>query len=114
MSIKLGKYSFTGPVKSIDKIKDRAGIYAIVCYIDNEYFLIDVGESSKLRTRIENHNKQDCWAEHCNRQLMIFVHYTPFVKQSGRIHIEQELSELFHPDCAMDKNRVLWTSKMKN
>ena len=53
MAIKLGKYLFTGPVESIDKLKDRSGVYAIVCKVDSEYFLIDVGESSKLRTRIK-------------------------------------------------------------
>ena len=53
MSIKLGKYSFTGPVESIDEIRDRSGVYVIVCKKDNEFFLLDVGESIKLRTRIK-------------------------------------------------------------
>ena len=38
MAIKLGKYSFTGPFASIDEIKDRSGIYAIVCKVDAEFF----------------------------------------------------------------------------
>jgi len=103
MSIKLGKYSFTDPFASIDQIKDRSGIYAIVCVADSEYFLLDVGESLKLRTRIENHDKKDCWTKHCNGKLTIYAHYTPFLKQQDRILIEQELRELFHPDCKMDK-----------
>jgi hypothetical protein len=103
MSIKLGKNSFTGPITSIDKIKEKAGVYAIVCKVDTEYFLIDVGESSKLRTRIENHDKKDCWVKNCNGKVIIFVHYTAFVRQKGRILIEQELRDLFHPDCKMDK-----------
>ncbi len=103
MSIKLGKYSFNGPILSIDKLKERAGIYAIVCKIDNEYFLIDVGESSKLRTRIENHDKKDCWIKNCNGQVIIYVHYTTFLNQQSRISIEQGLRDLFHPDCKMDK-----------
>jgi hypothetical protein len=103
MAIKLGKYSFTGPVASTDKLKDRSGVYAIVCKVDNEYFLTDVGESSKLRTRIENYGKNDCWTKDCKGQLTIYVHYTLFLKQPGRIHIEQELRELFHPGCETDK-----------
>jgi len=103
MAIKLGKYSFTGPVASIDKLKDRPGIYATVCKVDSEYFLIDVGESSKLRSRIENYGKKDCWIKSCKGQLTIYAHYTPFLKQKGRILIEQELRELFHPDCKMDE-----------
>lgn len=69
MAIKLGKYSFTGPIASIDKLKDRSGVYAIVCKVESEYFLLDVGESSKLRTRIENHDKKDCWIKNCKGQL---------------------------------------------
>jgi hypothetical protein len=42
LAIKLGKYSFAGPISSIDKLKDRSGVYAIVCIVDNEYFLTDV------------------------------------------------------------------------
>ncbi len=102
MSIKLGKYSFTGPFETIDMIKDRSGVYAIVCSVDREYFLLDVGESLKLRTRIENYDKKDCWAKHCNGKITIYAHYTPFLKQQGRILIEQELRELFQPDCKMD------------
>jgi len=103
MSIKLGHYSFIGPFTSVDEIKDRSGIYAIVCTTDGEYFLLDVGESLKLRTRIENHNKKDCWIKNCNGTLSVYAHYTPFLKQHGRIFIEQELRELFQPDCKMDK-----------
>ncbi len=103
MAIKLGKHSFIGPIESIDRLRDRSGVYAIVCKVGSEYFLIDVGESSKLRTRIENHGNKDCCIKNCNGQLTIYVHYTPFLKQQGRLLIEQELRELFHPDCKREK-----------
>lgn len=103
MAIKLGKHAFSGPIAISDKIRDRSGVYAIVCNEESEYFLIDVGESSKLRTRIENHDKKDCWIKNCNGQLLVYVHYTPFLKQHARVHIEQELRELYQPDCKMDK-----------
>lgn len=103
MAIKLGKYSFTGPVASIDRPNEKRGVYAIVCKMDGEYFLLDIVDSSKLRTRGENKDKMDCWIKHCNGQLMIFVHNTPLLKQQGRILIEQELRELFQPACKTDK-----------
>ncbi len=102
MSIKLGKYSFIGPIVSINKLKDIPGVYAVACKVDSEYFIVDIGESSKLRTRIENHDKKDCWKKNCNGLLIIFVHYTRFLKQQGRIIIERELREIFHPNCKMD------------
>jgi len=102
MAIKLGKYSFAGPITQSDNIRDKSGVYAILCNVDSEYFLIDVGESSRLRTRIETHDKKDCWIKNCTGQLLIYVHYTPFLKQQSRIHIEHELRELFHPGCKME------------
>jgi pyridinium-3,5-biscarboxylic acid mononucleotide sulfurtransferase len=103
MAIKLGKYSFIGPVASIDKISNRPGIFAIICKVDNEYFLTDVGESSKLRTSLENYDKKDCWKKNCRSKLSFYVHYTLFLKKAGRMSIEHELKELFHPDCESDK-----------
>jgi|SRR3989339_1722006 len=111
MAIKLGEYSFVGPLSSIDKLKDKPGVYAVVCKADTEYFLLDVGESSKLRTRVENHEKKECWIKNCNGQLQIFVHYTTFLKQLGRIQIEQQLRELFHPTCKMDSR--IWYPEVR-
>jgi hypothetical protein len=101
--MKLGKYSFTGPIESIDKIKDRSGVFAIVCKVDTEYFLIDVVESSKLRTKIGDQGKKDCWIKSCKGKLLIFVHYTTFSTQQKRIQVEQELRELFQPPCKTEK-----------
>ena len=102
MAIKLGKYSFDGPFASIDKLKDRAGIYAIICIVDREFFLLDVGESSRMRTRIENHEKKSAWVKKCHGDLTIFVHYTPFLEQDGRALIEKEIRELYHPTIETD------------
>jgi hypothetical protein len=38
MGFNLGKYAFTEPISSIDKVKDRSGLYAIVCKENREYF----------------------------------------------------------------------------
>ncbi len=103
MSFKLGKYSFNGPYTSTDDLKDRSGVYAIVCKTDNEFFLSDVGESLRVRTRIENNDKKECWKKNCTGQITVFVYYTPFLKQQKRLHIEQELRELYHPACGTNK-----------
>jgi hypothetical protein len=109
MGFKLGKYSFSGPVSSIEKIRDRSRIYAIVCEDNREYFLIDVGESSKLRRRIENHDKKKCWIKKCNGQLLFFIRYTPFVRQQGRKRIKDEIKEVFAPACMLEEN--IWFSE---
>lgn len=69
----------------------------------NEYFLTDVGESAKLKTRMDCYGKKDCLLKNREGQLTVFVRYTPFLKQQGRILIEQELRELYHPSCEPEK-----------
>ena len=38
MGIKLGKHSFTGPIASIDDLKDMFGI-CCYCNVDNDFFI---------------------------------------------------------------------------
>lgn len=102
MSIKLGKYSFQGPYLSIDKIKDSLGIYAVVCEVDNEFFLLDVGDISKLRKGIENNDPKKCWMKNNKGKLIFYIHRTIFLKQRGKDLIEQELRELYQPVCGRD------------
>jgi hypothetical protein len=109
MGFNLGKYSFNGPVSSIGKIRNRSGLYAIVCEEDREYFLMDIGESSSLRTRIENNDKKKCWIKKCNGQLLIFIRYTPFLKQQGRKRVKDEIKKVFTPACKLDEN--IWFSE---
>lgn len=53
----------------------------------------------KVRTRVENHDREDCWEIHCVGTIMCAVYYTPFKGQSGRKEIEQELRKQFNPPC---------------
>lgn len=99
MSITVGRYSFEGPYTTTDNLEDRSGIYAIHCYQGGKYFLIDVGEAATVRTRIQNHDRKDCWKRHCAGTLTASVYYTPNLQQSGRMLIEQELRGQYDLPC---------------
>lgn len=99
MAITIGKYSFEGPFTSIDKLQDRSGVYAIHCYRDTKYYLIDVGESATVRTRVESHDRNECWKRNCNGELTVSVLYTPNKQQEGRREIERELRKQYNPVC---------------
>lgn len=99
MSITVGNYSFEGPYTSTDKLEDRSGVYAILYYLDEKYYLIDVGESSEVKTRIDNHDRRDCWTKNCKGTLTLSVYYTPNLQQPGRKLVEQELRTLYNPVC---------------
>lgn len=81
MSFKLGKHSFAEPYTSTDQLKERSGVYAIICKVDTEYFLTDVSESAKLKTRMDCYEKKDCLLKNSEVQLTVFVRYTPFLKR---------------------------------
>ncbi len=98
MSIKIGKYTFKGTYTSTERLEDRSGVYAIVCKKD-KLSLIDVGESAKVKTRVETHERKDCWEKNCQGTLLYAVHYTPNLHQQGRKEIEKEIRKEYNPPC---------------
>lgn len=99
MSITIGRYTFDGPYTSTDSLDDRSGIYAINCYRDGKYFLIDVGESATVSTRVINHDRKDCWQSNCEGTITYAVRYTPGMEEAGRMAIEQEIRTEYDPPC---------------
>jgi hypothetical protein len=99
MAITIGNYSFDGPYTSIDSLEDRSGVYAILCYVASKYYLIDIGESATVKTRVENHDRADCWERNCKGQFTFSVLYTPNKQQAGRKEIEQELRQQYKLSC---------------
>ena len=99
MGIAVGRYTFEGPYTLTGKLEDRSGIYAIHCYRDNKYYLIDVGESATVRSRVETHERKSCWQRNCSGTLAVSAYYTSHLHQAGRIQIEQEIRNQYDPPC---------------
>lgn len=99
MGIKIDKYTFSGPYTSTSRLKDKAGIYAVHCYYKNEYKLIDIGESARVRTRVENHDRINCWQRHCQGEFAVSVYYTPHWTQMGRMEFQQKIRKKYKPPC---------------
>jgi len=99
MSITIGKYTFDGPYTSPNELEDHSGVYAIICQKDNKKDLIDVGESATVKSRVETHDRKDCWGKNCQGTLTIAVYYTPNLQQPGRMAIEQEIRNKYDIPC---------------
>ena len=100
MSITIGKYIFDGPYATEEYLEYRSGIYAILDKrSDGKYYLIDVGESATVRTRVETHDRKDCWNRNKQGDLTVAVYYTPNEQQPGRMVIEQAIRSQFKPPC---------------
>jgi len=100
MSIQIGRYSFEGPYGSTDMLQDRSGVYVILDkQADGGYYIIDAGESAHVKTRVDNHDRKDCWRRNSKGTLYVAVLYTPNLQQPGRSEIEQEIRRQYNPPC---------------
>lgn len=99
MSIKIGDYNFEGPFITTDSISDDSGVYCILCKNDQQYNVIDIGESATPKTRLDTHDRRTCWKRECNGTVYFSILYTPQKHQAGRMEIEQELRDIYNPPC---------------
>ena len=99
MGLGLGGYTFEGPYADVMGLQNRSGVYAILCENQGQHTVIDIGESADVRTRVESHDRRDCWTSNCSGRLMAAVLYTPNAQQAGRVEIEQELRGLLKQPC---------------
>lgn len=99
MSITVGKFTFNGPYISTDNLEDMSGVYAIHCKKNEKYYLLDVGESAEVKSRVENHDRKDCWKRNCDGTINYSVLYTLNKQQAGRMEIEEEIRNEYNPVC---------------
>jgi len=93
------EYSFEGPYENTNQLEDRSGVYFITCYDGEKYYPIDVGETKNVKSRIETHDRSDCWSEKCKKTILFAVFYTPNKQQPGRKEIEQDIRCNYNFPC---------------
>lgn len=99
MSVKIKDYEFEGPYANVDSLEDRSGVYAILDRRNDGLYVVDVGESSEVKTRVSNHDRKPCWSNSSKGKLEVAVRYTPGLQQPGRKSIEQNIRDDYHPSC---------------
>ena len=103
MAIRIGGYEFAGPLTNTNEIQHKAGIYVI---LDNRtgdtWTVIDVGESSDVKSRVMNHDRAHCWKLNRLGRLGVAVLYTPGWTDSQRRVFERNLREEFSPTCGVN------------
>ncbi len=99
MAITIGRYAFDGPYDSAEFLEDRSGVYAVLDRRIDGYWVLDVGESAQVKTRVVTHERRACWSFHGRRPLYYAALYTPGVHQAGRMQIEVEIRGQYKPPC---------------
>lgn len=101
MAIAIAGYSFQGPFTHTSELQNRSGVYAIICQRGGNNYVIDVGESARVRERVETHDRQNCWNHNCAGALGCAVYYTFDLQQAGRRQIEQAIRNQYSPPCGI-------------
>ncbi len=99
MAIKINNLKFDGPFQSTNELKDDPGIYAILCEIKNHFYILDVGESETVKTRIEGHDRKDCWKKQFQGDAVYAVLYTQDKEQAERMSIEKQIRDRYQVPC---------------
>lgn len=93
------KYNFEGPYSNPGSLEDRSGVYAILCEKNGKWYLIDVGESSVVRTRVETHDRKTCWERNCSGIIKYAAYYIEHGKKPSRLEVEQDIRDNYNIPC---------------
>jgi len=93
------KYNFEGPYPDTSLLEDRSGVYAILCNVGDKLYLVDVGESSEVKSRVENHERKDCWKKNCNGTIKYAAYYIEYGKKPSRAEVEQDIRNNYSIPC---------------
>ena len=97
MGITIGSYSFDGPFSSFADLQRRSGVYAILGPNGSGgRKIVDIGESGDLRTRVESHDREDCWNRQTSRNWSVAAYYCD---EPTRMRIETALRKQYDPPC---------------
>jgi hypothetical protein len=91
MAINIKDLKFDEPIKSMDELKDKPGIYVILCKIDKKYYILDVGESEPVKSSIKNDDRKENWKKQVQTELSYVVMYTPDKNQAERNALEKQI-----------------------
>ncbi len=98
MGIVIGPIEFEGPYADAGCLKAEAGLYAILCENKGEYELVELDESSSVKTCFdadEYTSNLRFWQETSANNLMAVVHYTPELNGEERRSIKDQLLQEF-------------------
>lgn len=82
---------------------DFAAIYVILCVGERgKWNVTDVGQSGEVGTRINSHDREDCWKKNCpSGNIWVCLYKTPstgYTKEQ-RTALEGKIREHYNPPC---------------
>ena len=94
MSIDISWYEFEGPYEYTEDLNDESGVYVVLDITD--YNVIDVGQSDEVESRVEYHDRKDCWSRNSSKGVVYAVLYCD---DPDKTEIEETIRDLYNPPC---------------
>ncbi len=100
MPVKIAGLEFEGPYYSTDRLQPTSGVYAVLDDLGTTSLpVVDVGEASNVRNRVENHDRKLCWARHRRGTWAVAAYYTLGLTEQQRRAIEKRVRDSTDPPC---------------
>jgi len=80
MIMPIAQYPFEGPLRSVNKIENSHGVFAVICEFEGAYYLLDVDHSDDVKQTILNHERRKCWEKYHRgliRYAVLYLHKKP-------------------------------------
>ena len=87
----IADYAFESPFRSVEKMEDSPGVFAVLSEFVDKYYLIDVDHSDEVRKAIRNHERRSCWEKNRRGPIRYSVHYTGDMSPGEREKIEKKI-----------------------
>lgn len=93
---------FEGPHLDTASIPSQAGVYCIMDKRnDGKWYVLDVGESRDLKSRIADHDRGPCWSKHRRGTIAVWVHVMLGSSGESRRLLEHRIRAEFTPVCGV-------------
>ena len=85
MKMIITDFLLDGPHKSVKKIENSPGVFAVISELGDKYYLLDVDHSDDVKKAIQEHERRECWEIHRRGLFKYAVYYTREVEDREKI-----------------------------
>lgn len=98
MGITIGNLIFEGPFTNTAQLQAKSGVYVILGRNGQQenWKVVDVGESGDLRNRVDTHDRESSWKRQGCSVLAVAAYYCA---EAERMRVEAALRQQYNPPC---------------
>lgn len=95
MIMPIANYPFDGPHRSVEKIENRPGVFAVICEFEDKYYLLDVDYSDDIKQAILNHGRRRCWEKYRKGHIRYAVLYERNLSFEDKEDVERKIRHTY-------------------